>query len=184
MKKHKDSRLKEFESLIYPLLDQLYFTALRMSRNLLDAEDLVQDTYVKAWQHFHKFEHGTNFYAWIRRILTNNFINQYRKKKRQPLRKDFEYTCRCHAQGDARETVPGNTFNMDENYHELFDDSITAAMDKLPEHYRSTVLLSDVRGLKYKEIAELLDCPIGTVMSRLNRGRRLLAKKLKAYAKA
>ncbi len=181
-RKQKDKRLQDFESLAYPLLDRLYVTALRMRKNQLDAEDLVQDTFMKAWRCFHAFEPGTNFRAWIFRILTNNYINQYSKKKKQPFRADFEYTCLRHADVDAREMVLKNTSIRYEDYHELFDDCITAALDKLPEHYRSAVLLSDMRGLRYKEIAELLDCPIGTVMSRLSRGRQMLAKELKAYA--
>jgi len=181
MKKNK-TKLKEFESLIRPLRSKLFAIALKMSKNLMDAEDLMQDSYMKAWKHFHRFEHGTNFYAWMRCILTNHFINQYQKKKNQPFLNDFEYTCQRYSANDVREIVFNESNVMHEDYHYLFDDFITAALDKLPEHYRKTVLLSDTKELRYKEIAELLNCPIGTVMSRLNRGRLMLAKNLSSYA--
>ncbi|NIR48982.1 sigma-70 family RNA polymerase sigma factor [candidate division KSB1 bacterium] len=174
---NKYQLLKQFEALALPLFDRLYSTAIRMTRHSQDAEDLVQDTYLKAWRYFHRFEPGSNFAGWIFRILINNFINEYRKKKNMHARADFDTATKTFA---AKTTVPINEETSD--YHKTFDDAITAALEQLPEHYRAVILLSDVNDLKYKEIAEALNCPIGTVMSRLNRGRQMLAKSLKKYA--
>ena len=179
---NKEQKLNEFEALAFPIMDRLYSTALRMTKDPLEAEDLVQDTYMRAWLYFDNFEPGTNFHGWIFRILTNNFINECRNKKRAPSRADFEMTCATFASDTTNEIDKNNEPEFNTNYQELFEDNITAALDKLPEHYRITVLLSDVNDLKYKEIAEVLDCPIGTVMSRINRGRQILAKSLKRYA--
>ena len=172
---------KDFEALVFPFMDQLYTTALTMTRDTHNAEDLVQTTYLKAYRFFHQFKPETNFRAWIFRILTNNFINEYRQKKRLPAKVDFETTCAILPEEDNSETtfIPKEEFNQ--NYEEYFDDTVTAALDNLPEKYRIVVLLSDVNELKYKEIAEVVDCPIGTVMSRLSRGRKYLAQSLKKY---
>ena len=175
-------RSQQFEALTFPLMDKIYSTALRMTRDQLDAEDLTQTTYLKAYRFFHRFESGTNFNAWMFRILTNNFINEYRIKKKMPTRVNFETTCATHPKEDTGEFDRNRGFGLTKNYEELFDDTITAALDRLPEEYRIVVLLSDVNDLKYKEIAEVLGCPIGTVMSRLNRGRKILARSLKKYA--
>lgn len=172
----------EFEALAFPWIDRLYNTALRLTRDQLDAEDLVQDTYVSAWRFFHRFKPGTNFRSWIFCILFNNFINEYRKKQRQPCKSDFEKTCASFAIEDTSEMAHYKEADLNANYDELFDDSISAALDKLPEHYRIVVLLADVNDLKYKEIAKILNCPIGTVMSRLSRGRHMLVKFLNRYA--
>jgi len=173
---------QQFGNLAFPLMDSLYGTALRMTRDQLDAEDLTQTTYLKAYRFFHRFESGTNFNAWIFRILTNNFINEYRIKKKTPIRVNFETTCATHPKENTGEFDRDRGFGFTENCEELFDDTITAALDRLPEEYRIVVLLSDVNDLKYKEIAEVLGCPIGTVMSRLSRGRKMLARALKKYA--
>ncbi len=177
-----EQKLKDFEALVFPLMDRLYSTALSMTKSPLDAEDLVQNTYLKAFLFFHQFEPGTNFRGWMFRILTNNFINEYRIQKKEPARVNFETTCAIFPQENTSEFDGNRGCNFTENYEELFDDTIATAFDKLPKHYRIVVLLSDVNGLKYKEIAELLNCPIGTVMSRINRGRQMLARSLKRYA--
>lgn len=173
---------QQFENLAFPLMDSLYGTALRMTRDRLDAEDLVQVTYMKAYRFFHSFETGSNFRSWMFRILTNNFINEYRIKKKSPTKVNFETMGAIFGYEESSEIDKNKALDMNTDYHELFDDSITAAFDKLPEQYRIVILLSDVNGLKYKEIAEMLDCPIGTVMSRINRGRKMLARDLKKYA--
>ncbi|MFQ5865454.1 MAG: sigma-70 family RNA polymerase sigma factor [bacterium] len=179
---HNEEKLKEFEALALPLMDRMYSTALRMTRNQFDAEDLVQTTYFKAWRFYHRFKTGTNIEGWIFRILANNFINAYRRKKRGPTRVDFETTQATYAEEVPNEVNAEAMSEVDENYKELFDDRISNALDKLPEQYRLVVLLSDVNDLKYKEIAEVLNCPIGTVMSRLSRGREMLAQNLRHYA--
>lgn len=181
---NKGKNLKEFEALALPLMDNIYSTALRMTKNPLDAEDLIQNTYLKAWQYFHRFELGTNFKAWTLKILTNTFINGYNNKKSRPSRSDFEITCATFPYEETNEIEVNSEPNLDESYENFFDDSITAALDTLPEHYCIVVLMSDVNELKYKEIAEILNCPIGTVMSRLSRGRHMLAKHLQGYAQA
>ena len=180
----KGNHMQEFESLALPSMDRLYSTALRMTRNQLDAEDLVQNTYLKAYRFFHRFEPGTNFQAWMFRILTNNFNTEYRIKKRMPERVDFDQICAMLPQENKSELAGNPGFEFIENYEELFDDTIAAALDKLPDQYRIVVILCDVCSLRYKEIAEALDCPPGTVMSRLNRGRKILARSLKKYSVA
>ena len=179
---NKGENLKDFEAIALPLMDNIYSIALRMTKNSLDAEDLVQNTYLKAWQYFHRFELGTNFKAWTLKILTNTFINGYNIKKSRPSRSDFETTCATFANQDTSEIDVNNAPDLNADYHELFDDTIAAALDTLPEHHRIVVLMSDVNDLKYKEIAEILNCPIGTVMSRLSRGRHMLVNFLKRYA--
>ncbi len=173
---------KDFEALVFPLMNQLYTTALTLTRDSSEAEDLVQDTYLKAYRFFHLFTLGTNFRAWMFRILTNNFINDYRTKKKQPTRVDFESTTITLADEHPEETYNDKSTKLNADYHDFFDDSITTALDKLPEHFRIVLLLSDVSDLKYQEIAEYLSCPIGTVMSRLSRSRKLMAAQLKQYA--
>ncbi len=180
----KGNQMQEFESLALPSMDRLYSTALRMTRNQLDAEDLVQNTYLKAYRFFYRFEPGTNFQAWIFRILTNNFNTEYRIKKRMPERVDFDTTCVTFLREETNEFASKRGFQFTENYAELFDDTIAAALDRLPDEYRIVVILCDVCMLRYKEIAEVLDCPLGTVMSRLSRGRKMLARSLRKYAVA
>lgn len=174
--------LKEFESQAFLLMDRLYNAALRITRGRLDAEDLVQDTYLKAYRYFHRFERGSNMHAWMLHILTNIYITQYNRKKRQPDRVNFETACTKVPQENSNEFNQEQGCEFTRDYEELFDDTITAALNRLPEKYRIVVLLSDISDLKYKEIAEVLACPIGTVMSRLSRGRKILARFLKKYA--
>ncbi len=176
------NREEEFRTLFEEQLNGLFSLALRMTRNQLDAEDLVQDTALKAYKYFNRFDKGTNFRAWIYRILTNNFINTYRRNKKQPTQIDLENV-------SFKLQESGNSYwdrVDDRNYHyhqaELFDDEINNAIDRLPEEYKMVVLMADVEGLSYKEIAQIIDHPIGTVMSRLHRGRKILQRTLARYA--
>ena len=174
----------EFDILFRQNINGLFSLALRMSRNQLDAEDLVQETALKAFRYFDRFDRGTNFRAWIYRILTNNFINNYRKNKRTPAQVDVDDVSFKLGNSGAGFWDRLNDRNNGYKYEDIFDDEINHAIDRLPEEYRIAVLLSDVEGLSYKEIAEVIDCPIGTVMSRLHRGRKMLQKSLLKYAKA
>lgn len=166
----------------FPLQDLIYATPVKLTRDQYDAEDLVQDTYLKAWRYFYRFKRGSNYEAWILRILMNNFINGYRRAKRQPLHADFEITCATVSNKRAADVVGIHEVDVMHDYSQLFDDSITSALDDLPEHDRVTIMLADVNNLKYQEIAEILDCPIGTFMSRLSRRRQMLANELREYA--
>ncbi len=179
---HSQQKHKNFEALAIPFKNQIYGAALRMTKHPLDAEDLVQDTYLKAYRFFHRFEPGTNIHGWMSRILTNHFITNYNHKKREPDRVNFEKTCTTLSVEKTWEDFENQTLDSMENYDDLFDDKITAALDRLPEYYRIVVLLCDVSEFKYKEIAEALNIPIGTVMSRLYRGRKMLARFLSSYA--
>ncbi len=181
-KKSKDLR-SDFERLFEENLNGLYSLALRMTRNALDAEDLVQETAMKAFRYFHRFDAGTNFKAWVYRILTNNFINNYRRDKKAPFRSDLDAVSFKLEDKDADFWEQLDDRDNNYGYEDLFDDEINAAFDRLPEEYKIVVLLSDVEGLSYKEIAEIIDHPIGTVMSRLHRGRKLLQKSLNKYAR-
>ncbi len=179
----KDNTKTGFEDIAFEYMDSLYSTALRMTRNTQEAEDLVQDTYLRAFRFFDKFEPGTNFKAWIFKILTNTFINRYRKKIRTPQQIDLEkvtYGLENEEETDLKVEWTGYD---EEKYAELFDDDIKSALAQLPEEFRIVVMLSDVEDFTYKEIAEIIDRPSGTVMSRLFRGRRMLQKILEKYAK-
>ncbi len=185
--KSSDNILKkkqEFEAIAFVHMNALYNTALRMTRNELDAEDLVQDVYVRAFRFFHKFERGTNFKAWIFKILTNTYINQYRKKIKQPQKVDFEKIKHSFTEKPSRNGKFDKVLNQEEGgfYEELFDDEIQEALFQLSDEFRMVVLLADVEGFSYKEIAQIMECPIGTVMSRLSRARKQLQNILKDYA--
>ncbi|MBN1542450.1 sigma-70 family RNA polymerase sigma factor [candidate division KSB1 bacterium] len=172
-----------FETVAFEYMDSLYSTALRMSRNAQDAEDLVQDTYLRAYRFFDKFEPGTNFKAWLFKILTNTFINRYRKKTHTPQQIQFEKV-EYFISGDIDENEKSKLQGIDkDNYAKIFDDQIYRALSELTEDFRIVILLADVEGFSYKEIAEIIDRPIGTVMSRLFRGRRILQKHLESYAR-
>ena len=177
-----EQKRRYFEEDAYPLMDQIYRAALGMIKDPVKAEDLVQDTYLKAWRFYNKYERGTNFRAWLFRILTNTFINEFRRVKRQPPKVDFEAITPMLVAQEIGDVEMAPFLDINETYPELFDDKIKDALDSLPEHYRIVALLADVSELSYQEIAELLDCPIGTVMSRLHRARKMLAHSLKAYA--
>ena len=179
-----DPALRErFERDVLPLLPSLYGAALRMTRNPADAEDLVQETYLRAFRGFGGFQEGTNLKAWLYRILTNSFINTYRKKQREPQTvegPDDLDEWYLYDQLGGR-SVEGSA--EDEVLDQIPDEDVKRALESLPENFRMPVLLADVEGFSYKEIAEIMDTPIGTVMSRLHRGRKALEKALWDTAK-
>jgi RNA polymerase sigma-70 factor (ECF subfamily) len=161
-------------------MPSLYTAALRMTRNPADAEDLVQETYLKAYRAFHTFQEGTNLKAWLYRILTNTFINSYRSKKRKPDQSDIDDVEELYLYrrlGGLEAAAAGRSAE-DEVLDHFTEGDVKAAIESLPENFRMAVLLADVEGFSYKEIADILDIPIGTVMSRLHRGRRALQKAL------
>ena len=168
----------DFESDAMQFAPQLYSAALRMTRNPADAEDVVQETFLKAYRAYDSFEAGTNLKAWLYRILTNAYINKYRKARRRPSEvelgelQDLYLFKRLGEQSGARESAEKEALDM------FVDEDIIEAIESLPENFRLAVLYADVDGFSYKEIAAILDVPIGTVMSRLHRGRKLLQKKL------
>ncbi len=175
---------QEFEQVALPQLDSIYGAALRLTRNPSEAEDLVQDTFVRAYRFWHTFKAGTSIRAWLFTILRNTFINRYhRGNRRRSARHDLE--AQLSALGSdaavARTTapMPGPEAAVGQR---VTRERIYSALESVPEDYRTAVMLADLEGMAYKEIAEVMDCPIGTVMSRIYRGRRLLAKLLKDHA--
>ena len=172
---------KEFEREALPHMDLLYNYALRMTNAAADADDLLQDTYLKAYRFWDKYEKGTNIRAWLFRIMKNSYINRYRKEVKEPGTvdydevKDFYNSIRDESAdpNDLQESVFGN----------LLDDDVAKAIAELPEDFRTVVILCDIEGLPYEEIAEFVDCPLGTVRSRLHRGRKLLRARLADYAR-
>ncbi|MBD3181850.1 sigma-70 family RNA polymerase sigma factor [Candidatus Poribacteria bacterium] len=170
-----EEKKREFEEIAIQYMDSLYSAALRMTRDGNEAEDLVQDAYLRAYRFFDKFEKGTNFKAWLFKILKNIYINKYRKRSKMPQMVEVSDV---EVVGELSDTyTPEN-----EIFDKLLDDDLTSAIEDLPEEFRFAIILSDVEGLSYKEIANVLDIPIGTVMSRLHRGRKLLRESLKDYA--
>lgn len=171
----------EFIKEALPHESSLYNYALKISGNADDAQDLVQETYYKAYRHFDKFQKGTNSKAWMFMILKNSFINDYRKAKREPIKVDYELIQHFY---ENVKSDRAQTNNLDkEYYNSLLDDELTTAIDKLPTKMREVFLLCDLEGYSYEEIADLVGCPIGTVRSRLHRARHLLQENLSDYAK-
>ena len=173
-----------FEAEVLPFMDSLYSTAYRMSRNKQDAEDLIQETYLRAYKYYDKFQEGTNFKAWLFKILKNTFINRYRKRQRQPLKNSFDEiedsfeSKLLESPLTARGATPEEELMVG-----ALDQDVQRALEALPEDYRTAVEMADLQGLSYREIATHLDIPLGTVMSRLYRGRRKLEAVLLQYAR-
>ena len=178
-----DAQAAAFEDEALSHLDKLYGAALRMTRNPADAEDVVQETYAKAFASRHTFTMGTNLRAWLYRILTNTYINAYRKAQRAPQSTGDEEVSDWQLARAASHDSTGLRSAEMEALDQTPDAAVAAAIAQLPENFRVAVLLSDVEGFSYKEIAEIMGTPIGTVMSRLNRGRAQLRDLLSDYAR-
>jgi len=181
MKTQTSVKQRSFEQEALPHTDLLYNYALRMTNNPADADDLVQETYLKAYRFWETYEQGTNIRAWLFRILKNSYINRYRKEVREPDKVEYDdfkslYAARSDGTGDGndlQESMFGN----------LLDDEITGAIASLPDEFRTVVILCDIEALTYEEVAAFMECPLGTVRSRLHRGRKLLRSRLMEYAR-
>ncbi len=178
----KDNDLySEFEKEALPHINSLYNYAYRITGDSDDADDLVQETYLKAFRFFDKFERGTNCKAWLFRILKNSFINDYRKNTKGPSKVDYDDIQNFYENIKASEV---KTQHFEEDvFAKHFDDELTTALSSLPEDFKTVIILSDVEGFTYEEIADFIDSPVGTVRSRLHRARKMLYTKLHSYAK-
>jgi RNA polymerase sigma-70 factor (ECF subfamily) len=176
-------RKKEFEELALPHIDSLYNFALKLTGNVTEAEDLVQETYLKAYRFFHKYKKNTYIKAWLFSILKNTFINIYRRKKKESEKIDFNSVEKFIDQlTDTNSSIFKDDISND-MLKDILNDEVKLAVDALPEEFRTVILLFDIEGFSYQEIAGILGCPVGTVMSRLHRGRKILYKNLTDYAK-
>ncbi|MBX2991581.1 MAG: sigma-70 family RNA polymerase sigma factor [Bacteroidetes bacterium] len=172
---------REFQGEALPHMDFLYNYALRMTFNAADAEDLVQETFLKAFRFWDSYEKGTNIRAWLFRIMKNAFINRYRKEKKEP--ETVEYQEVENFYNSVRESAVETSDLQESVFKNLLEDEVAVAIAELPEDFRTVVILCDIEELTYEEVAEFIDCPIGTVRSRLHRGRKLLRARLTEYAR-
>ncbi|MCX6151620.1 MAG: sigma-70 family RNA polymerase sigma factor [Ignavibacteriales bacterium] len=170
----------DFEKEAIPHMSALYNFALRMTGDADDADDLVQETYLKAFRFFDKFEKGTNAKAWLFRILKNSYINDYRKLKKEPNKVDYDDIENFYE--NIKSTDVKSNHMVDDVFNNLLDDQISSAISSLPEDFRTVIILSDIEGFSYEEIADFVDCPVGTVRSRLHRARKMLYVRLHKYA--
>jgi RNA polymerase sigma-70 factor (ECF subfamily) len=177
-----EQKRKSFEKEALPHMEALYRTALRMTKNESDAEDLVQEAYVKAYRFWDRFESGSNCRAWLFKIMTNIFINEYRSKSRSPMAVNVDDVDDNFLYGQLATHDPTST-PEEEFFAKIFDDDIKRAIENLPEDFRLVVVLSFLEGFSYQEIADIMDLQLGTVKSRLHRGRKLLQKELLDYAR-
>ncbi|MCF8243398.1 MAG: sigma-70 family RNA polymerase sigma factor [Melioribacteraceae bacterium] len=172
---------KDFENEALPHIDALYNFALKMTGSEDDADDLVQETYLKAFRFFDKFEKGTNCKAWLFSILKNSFINEYRKVSKQPNKVDYDDIQNFYE--NIKSSDVKTQHYEEDSFANFLDDDISKAISDLPDDFRTVIILSDIEGFTYEEIADFVDCPIGTVRSRLHRARKMLYAKLYDYAK-
>ena len=177
----KKRKKDDFHAEALPHMDALYYAAVYMTKDTREAEDLVQETLLKAFRFFHRYEPGTNCKAWLFRIMTNTHINRNRGKHRE-----FSYLENVDVEGSAEEPIGDNSSfykNPEQGYlHQMVHDEVKRALESLPTDFRTVVVLADLQDFAYKEIADIVGCPIGTVMSRLHRGRKMLQRKLRRYA--
>ncbi|MEW5995746.1 MAG: sigma-70 family RNA polymerase sigma factor [Candidatus Zixiibacteriota bacterium] len=181
-KADREKKRKSFEAEALPQMEALYRTALRMTKNQNDAEDLVQEAFVKAYRFWDRFEPGSNCRAWLFKIMTNIFINEYRSRSRSPMAVNVDEVDDNFLYGQLAAHEPMATPEQ-ELFAKIFDDDIKKAIENLPEDFRLVVVLSFLEGFSYQEIADIMDLQLGTVKSRLHRGRKLLQKALLDYAK-
>lgn len=177
------TKASSFEELAMPYVDQLYSVALKMTYNQQDAQDLVQETYMKAYKSFNQFEQGTNIKAWLYRILTNTFINSYRKKQKSPKQVDSDEITDWQINNTDQSQNFGLRSAEVEVLESMSDETVKKALQDLPKDYQVVIYFADIEGYSYKEIAEILGIPAGTVMSRLHRARTKLRKNLSEYAR-
>ncbi|MCZ7601877.1 MAG: sigma-70 family RNA polymerase sigma factor [Ignavibacteriales bacterium] len=174
-------KYRDFETEALPHLDALYNFALKMTADSDEADDLVQETFLRAFRFFDKFEKGTNSKAWLFRIMKNTFINDYRKDSREPNKVDYDDIQNFYENIKASDV---KTQHVEQDvFSSLLDDEVTKAISELPEDFRTVVILSDIEGFSYEEIADFVDCPVGTVRSRLHRARKMLFTTLYSYGK-
>ena len=176
-----DSLRVEFEREAIPYMSALYTFAVRMTRDADDAADLVQETYLKAYRFFDKFERGTNCKAWLFRILKNSYINKFRKSSKAP--DTVEYDVIEEFYETIRDSSVETSVLEEQLFTQALDDEVSAALNRLPDEFRTVIILCDIENFTYEEIAEFIDCPIGTVRSRLHRARKILAAQLASYAR-
>jgi len=176
----QDPLYADFEREAVPHMDALHNFALRLTGDEDDANDLLQETYLRAFRFFDKFEKGTNCKAWLFRIMKNSFINAYQKKKKTPVQLDYEEVEKYYE--NVKPSNPDDAHLTSDTFESLLDDEVSQAIAKLPEDFRTVIILTDIEGFTYEEVAEFVDCPIGTVRSRLHRARKMLYTELQGYA--